>query len=221
MKEVVPDFEHEVLGKSSLNIGKISGGTLINVVPEYCEFRCDIRLVADHLREETKKKIENIIDEFNQNEEAKASIEIIHEIPAIELKEQNDFFDILKNKAKQLGVTEIIGVNYGTDGAMLVPDTNTPFIIMGPGKLDQLHVTDEYTEKEEVIQYTNLVYQAILQAQKCRVCLHQHLLYLAYKTSKPHPLIPLCSLSYFPWPYLCFRLSFQALFSMFLYFYLY
>jgi acetylornithine deacetylase/succinyl-diaminopimelate desuccinylase-like protein len=35
---------------------------------------------------------------------------------------------------------------------------------MGPGKLDQLHVTDEYTEKEEVIIYSNIILDAILES---------------------------------------------------------
>jgi succinyl-diaminopimelate desuccinylase len=164
MKEAVPEFDHAVLGKSSLNIGKISGGTLINVVPEYCEFECDFRLVDDNLREQAKKKINEIVEEFNKEQEARAEIVIIHEIPAIEFKEKSAFVEALKNKAKKLGIHEIIGVNYGTDGAMLIPEYNTPFVIMGPGKLDQLHVTDEYTEKKEVIDYANLVYQAILES---------------------------------------------------------
>ena len=46
---------------------------------------------------------------------------------------------------------------------MLIPDYDTPFVIMGPGKLDQLHVTDEYTEKQEVIDYANLIYDAIIE----------------------------------------------------------
>lgn len=163
IKEVVPDFEHKILGKSTLNIGKITGGTLINVVPEYCEIECDLRLVADNLREETKKKIEEIIKQYNIENQAKASIELIHEIPAIELKEENAFFNLLKNKAAEKGVKEIIGVNYGTDGAMLIPEYNTPFVIMGPGKLNQLHVTDEYTEKKEVIDYANIVYDALIE----------------------------------------------------------
>ncbi len=163
MKEVIPDFTHEIMGKSTVNIGKISGGTLINVVPEYCEFKCDIRLVSDNLREEVKTKLKKLIDGFNEQEPVRAEIEIIHEIPTIELKYETEIVKFLKKKASELGKNEIIGVNYGTDGAMLIPGTNVPFIIMGPGKLDQLHVTDEYTEKQEVIDYANIVYDALVE----------------------------------------------------------
>ena len=166
MKDAVSDFEHEILGKSTLNVGEIKGGTVINVVPEYCEFRCDFRLVTDDLREETKERISEIIKDFNSKEEAKAEIEIIHEIPALELKEKTRFFNKLREKAKDFGKDELIGVNYGTDGAMLVPEYDTPFIIMGPGKFDQLHVTNEYTEKQEVIDYANLLYDTIIECYK-------------------------------------------------------
>ena len=162
LKEVVPIFKHEILGNSTLNIGKIAGGTVVNVVPELCEIECDFRLVADELREEIKEKITEVISNFNQEEETKVSFEIAHELPAIEMKGDSEFFEDLKRRAKEKGAEAIIGVNYGTDGAMLIPDYGTPFVIMGPGKLDQLHVTDEYTEKEEVIEYANIIYNALV-----------------------------------------------------------
>ena len=161
MKTVIPDFEHKILGKSTLNIGKIEGGTLINVVPEYCEFKCDYRVVADELRGHIKEKIEDIVKSVNERGEAKVCTEIMHEIPAIELKDRPEFFKILAKKAKQ-SEDDFIGVNYGTDGAMLVPGYDTPFVIIGPGNFDQLHVTDEYTEKEKVITFTNLILESIL-----------------------------------------------------------
>ena len=69
----------------------------------------------------------------------------------------------MKQKATDLGKDRVIGLNYGTDGAMLIPKYNVPFLIMGPGKLNQLHVTDEYTEKQEVIDYANIVYHALIE----------------------------------------------------------
>jgi len=163
MKEIVPDLNHDIMGRSTLNIGKISGGTLINVVPEYCEFRCDYRLVVDSLREEIKSKLKQLIEDFNAQGLARAEIEIVHEIPAIELNREDKIIKVLKNKAAKMGKEKIIGLNYGTDGAMLVPENEAAFVIMGPGKLDQLHVTDEYTEKQEVIDYANLVYEALIE----------------------------------------------------------
>lgn len=163
MKDAVPVYNHEILGKSTLNIGKIQGGTLINVVPEYCEFRCDYRLVADSLRDDVKHKINEMIEEFNKQGPGRAEVEIIHEIPAIELNREDEIIKNLKRKAFDLSKDKIIGLNYGTDGAMLIPGTNVPFVIMGPGKLNLLHVTDEYTEKQEVIAYANLVYDTLVE----------------------------------------------------------
>jgi succinyl-diaminopimelate desuccinylase len=162
LKAVVPEFEHKILGKSTLNIGKITGGTVVNVVPELCEIECDFRLVSDELRDEIKERFNVVINKFNLENETKTSFSIAHELPAIEMRDDSKFLDDLKNRAQEVGVKEIIGVNYGTDGAMLVPDYGTPFVIMGPGKLDQLHVTDEYTEIEEVVTYANIIYEALV-----------------------------------------------------------
>lgn len=163
MQKAVPNFNHKILGRSTLNIGQIAGGTLINVVPEYCEFKCDYRLVKDDLREGVKKKINEIINEFNLKSPSKAEIEILHEIPAIELNRENEIIEKLKQNTTKIGKDKIIGLNYGTDGAMLVPEFNIPFVIMGPGKLNQLHVTDEFTEKQEVIDFANLVYNTLVE----------------------------------------------------------
>ncbi len=103
-----------------------------------------------------------MIEKFNKESEAKVTFEIAHELPAIEMSDDSTFLEDLKNRAREAGAEEIIGVNYGTDGAMLVPDYGTPFVIMGPGKLDQLHVTDEYTEIDEVITYANIIYEALI-----------------------------------------------------------
>ncbi|MBY8999820.1 MAG: M20 family metallopeptidase [Candidatus Heimdallarchaeota archaeon] len=164
MNAAIPDYEHKILGQSTLNIGKIGGGTLINVVPEYCEFECDYRVVADKLRGAVKEKINEIVNSVNIESKAKVSFEIIHEVPAIELQDHPKFFDILTKKAQKYGKEKLIGVNYGTDGAMLVPDNNTPFVIIGPGNLDQLHVTDEYTEKDKVITFANLILESIIES---------------------------------------------------------
>ena len=162
LKTVLPEFKHEILGKSTLNIGKITGGTVVNVVPELCEIECDFRLVAAELRDEIKEKFDSVIDKFNQENEAKVSFTIAHELPAIEMLDDSRFLEDLKKRAQEAGSGEVIGVNYGTDGAMLVSDYGTPFVIMGPGKLNQLHVTDEYTEIDEVITYANIIYEALI-----------------------------------------------------------
>ena len=51
---------------------------------------------------------------------------------------------------------EIGGVSFGTDGAVLGPALNAKLVILGPGKLDQLHQTNEYVDIEELGQATKI-----------------------------------------------------------------
>ncbi len=166
IKKVVPKEKHELLDYSTLNIGKIDGGTAPNVVPEYCEFTCDFRLVPGVQPKKLKKEIEVIIDDFNRKEKAKAEIVLLHDTPALELNEEHRFYTNLKQKIKEKDELKIIGVPYGTDGAILIPKYNTPFIIFGPGRLDKLHVTDEYVEVDELIEYSNILIDTIIETYR-------------------------------------------------------
>ncbi|MHA1303181.1 MAG: M20 family metallopeptidase [Candidatus Heimdallarchaeaceae archaeon] len=164
IKTTVPESDHSLLNQSTINIGKINGGTSFNVVPEYCEFTLDYRIIPRISYEDLKNRIRAVLDDFNKTHAAQAEMEVVHVIPPIEMTKESAFFDILMKKVQENGVDEIIGVTYGTDGAVLVPPHDTPFVIFGPGRLDQLHVTDEYTLKEEVVTYANLILEAISEA---------------------------------------------------------
>ena len=162
MKSVIPRKEHSILGKSTLNIGKITGGTAINVVPENCSFQCDYRLTSNVKSEKVWGDIVKLIEDFNNQSSAKVSVRKIHEIPPIEVQREHKLLDAFKNYARKLKKQVSMGVNYGTDGAMLIPKTNVPFVICGPGHLDQLHVVDEHVDKQQVIDYANMVLDILL-----------------------------------------------------------
>jgi succinyl-diaminopimelate desuccinylase len=166
MKETVPDLNHHLLGKSTLNIGQIKGGTAPNVVPEYCEFTLDYRIIPNVNRETIKESIKNIINDFNENNKSQAEMEIMHNTPSIDMTQESRFLDLLKRRAEKDNYGSISGVTFGTDGAILVPENNTAFAIFGPGRLDKLHVTDEYTLKEEVVLYSNIILDTILKHYK-------------------------------------------------------
>ncbi|MHA1205376.1 MAG: M20 family metallopeptidase [Candidatus Heimdallarchaeaceae archaeon] len=166
IKKTIPSTKHPLLNYSTLNIGKISGGTSFNVVPEYCEFTLDYRVVPSVDYNEIRMKINRVLDQFNSKEDARAEFEEVHVIPPIESNSEIAFLDKLKEKLKEKGILEVIGVTYGTDGAVLVPPNNTDFVIFGPGRLDKLHVTDEYTLKDEVVTYSNLLFKTIVELFK-------------------------------------------------------
>jgi acetylornithine deacetylase/succinyl-diaminopimelate desuccinylase-like protein len=46
------------------------------------------------------------------------------------------------------------GVSFGTDGAVLGPALGAKLVIFGPGRLDQLHQTNEYIDINDLAQAT-------------------------------------------------------------------
>ncbi|MBM4324196.1 MAG: M20 family metallopeptidase, partial [Deltaproteobacteria bacterium] len=54
--------EHPLLGKPTINIGKIQGGTKVNIVPERCEIEVDRRLLPNENKEEILREIKEAIE---------------------------------------------------------------------------------------------------------------------------------------------------------------
>ncbi len=161
LKKIIPLTKHDLLDYSTINISTIKGGTPF-VVPEYCDFDIDYRLPPNIDNNQVRSKFEETISQFNRNNKAKVELEYIFTIPAIEYNEQSDFITSLKEKAHKMGGVEKIGLAYGTDAGILVPPKNTPFVIFGPGRMDKLHVTDEFVEKKVVISYSNILLEALI-----------------------------------------------------------
>ncbi len=160
--EHLPTQEHSLLGHSTLNIGQIKGGVAPNVVPEYCEVILDYRVIPGIDFDDMIEQIKQLATKFNNENDAKVEIEVMHLTRAIETTADNSHIESLIELCKENNdLKDVIGVMYGTDGAFLVPKNNTPFVIFGPGKLNLLHVTDEYTEIDEVVKYTNILLEMI------------------------------------------------------------
>ncbi|MFX1234785.1 MAG: M20 family metallopeptidase [Promethearchaeota archaeon] len=147
--------KNRILGLSSLNIGKISGGTLINIVPEKTELELDFRLIPEQDPEILIRSLKNLnFDPYT------FSFEILKKLPALQTKESHPFVKNLNNICGK----ELVGLPYATDGAQLLTQDNpVPFIIFGPGDPKVVHTTNEYIELNSVFESTELLTKAILQ----------------------------------------------------------
>jgi acetylornithine deacetylase/succinyl-diaminopimelate desuccinylase-like protein len=134
------------------------------IVPEYCEFDFDYRLVPNVDANEVKKKFESIIAQFNKENDANAELEFVYSVPSIEFDKMTDFIKLLKRKTEYFGAGNRIGLHYATDGGVLVPQHKTPFVIFGPGRMDGLHVANEWIEKDEVVLYSNILLDSIIES---------------------------------------------------------
>jgi len=144
-----------ILGKSTLNIGKISGGTAINVIPDQAILDLDYRIIPEQDHTSLIDNLKNL-----QKHNFSIDIEIINELSALQTDLNHPFIQNLKEISK----TEFLGLSYATDAAHLVSVKNPiPFVIFGPGDPNNIHKINEFIELKHIFQAIEYLTNALLQ----------------------------------------------------------
>lgn len=148
-----------LLGSGTINIGKISGGIKVNVVPDYCEVEIDRRLVPSETPKLAIKQIKNVLKKL----ELKGEIEIMKEgrLPMY-IKETSKIVKILRNVIK----TDMIGESGYTEAEMYYRDAGIPCVAFGPGISALAHISNEYIPIKNIKKAVN-VYEKLIK----KVCL--------------------------------------------------
>jgi acetylornithine deacetylase/succinyl-diaminopimelate desuccinylase family protein len=156
--------EHPLLGKPTLSIGTIQGGTKINIVPDRCEIEVDRRMLPREKRGEVLGEIKEILDSLqSQDPLFRYRME---EIDFAEPSEVDPDEEIVK-----IGVEAIQsatgrkpmprGFSGFTDSRFYVNQCHIPTLIFGPGGVDQSHTTDESVEVDAMVHAAH-IYALIL-----------------------------------------------------------
>ena len=119
--------EDPVLGKTTLNIGTISGGRAPNIIPDAAKAELAIRLVSDG------RKVDQLLRETIGN---RAELKEILSLPAMRFAALDGF--------------ETSVVAFTTDIPVLAPAWGEPFLF-GPGSIHVAHTTQEKISKRELL----------------------------------------------------------------------
>jgi len=137
-REVAPILAEKtdpVLGKSTLSVGTISGGSKVNIVPDFCECSVDMRLVPG-------------VDTAFVSQILQArvpSLEIsLHRSEPLWTDPSHPIIQILGG----LG-SRPVGAPWFCDAAVFAAK-GCPSIAIGPGSINQAHTADEFIEIEEL-----------------------------------------------------------------------
>ena len=130
--EVIPEVErreHPLLGRSSLSVGTVRGGSKTNIVPDHCEATIDIRTIPgeDPLR---------IIDLLKL---ASPGVDISHQSSS---PLNTDPEHPLIRKLSSLGASPV-GAPWFCDAAVFAAK-GMPAVALGPGSIAQAHTADEW-----------------------------------------------------------------------------
>ena len=115
----------EVLGRTTVNIGTIHGGTEANIIPALCETELMFRIVSE---------VGPLRDAITQWAEGKAELEWGSHIPAQHFHTIDGF--------------DVAPVAYTSD-IPLLSRWGTP-LLFGPGSINVAHTTEEYIDVDEL-----------------------------------------------------------------------
>ena len=132
-------FTHPVLGRSTMNVGVIRGGSRPNIVPDLAEAEIDIRITPALAEAGGALKLLSETLEFHA-----LPVEIVspHENPPMDTEPAHPMIQALL--ATDPG-TGLAGAPWFSDAAHL-SHGGVPSICIGPGSIDQAHTVDEFID---------------------------------------------------------------------------
>jgi acetylornithine deacetylase/succinyl-diaminopimelate desuccinylase family protein len=155
LPEVLPDIQHPLVGRPTVNASLISGGSAPNVVPDLCEADIDRRVIPG----ETDPDV--VLEPFK---ELAARLRAEHPESDIEVKvrEWTDAAEAtdgggLVATAEQAVLEETgtrpsqEGFSGITDGRFYINDAKIPTVILGPGSMTVAHTANESVAVEELV----------------------------------------------------------------------
>src|SRR5687768_15683169 len=143
--------EHPVMGKPTLNVGTIQGGSGVNLVPDSASIGVDIRTVPGMDHAQLISRLKNVVGE--------GEIEVFSDLLPVWTEPQNDWmrrvFEICKAHEPRTAP-------YMTDAANLLKVyAGAPTVVLGPGEAEQAHQTDEFCSMERIRQSV-AIYEALI-----------------------------------------------------------
>lgn len=127
----------------ALNIGRIHGGSAVNVVPEHCVIDFGFRLLpgmeAAPLLERVRSTVETALGETPH------TLDLVNESPPLLLDAKSPIYGAVCDLT---GQKETLSASYATDGGWL-SHTGLDCVIFGPGSIEVAHKPDEWMPKAE------------------------------------------------------------------------
>jgi len=155
LPEVLPDAEHPLCGRPTVNAALIEGGSAPNVVPDRCSIDIDRRLIpgetdpevvlapflslaADIRRDHPEVDVRAEIREWTDAAEAPADSIVADTIRAAARAERGE-------APADVGFTGI------TDARFYINEAGIPTAIFGPGSLSVAHTANEWVAVEDLV----------------------------------------------------------------------
>lgn len=153
---------HPYFGANTFNVGKIYGGTKINIVAPCCVSEIDIRIIpgvtVDKLEKEIKKKLTYLSNKFK----VKFKYEILQKSDPYIIPESSEIVKATISSMKDIlsKAPKISGMCAATDGRFFYRKGILP-VIIGPTPLKRAHTADEYVTLQSLYSVTAIYYNLL------------------------------------------------------------
>jgi acetylornithine deacetylase/succinyl-diaminopimelate desuccinylase-like protein len=129
---------HALLGRPTVNVGLISGGTQANIVPDSCSILVDRRTIPGETERGVWAEIKRLLKQHGLS----ATMADGRLGPCVPL-ETDPKLPLVAQFMRTVGQRGPVGVDYFCDAAVLSAG-GIPSIVFGPGDIAQAHTADEW-----------------------------------------------------------------------------
>jgi acetylornithine deacetylase len=137
---------------TTLHVGVIHGGTVLNIVPSRCDVELEIRNLP---RDDAAAIVAGMradaaaIGAAVRRDDADVGIdlEVTNEYPALDTPADAP---VVALAAALTGQQERIKVGFGSEGGLFSERLGIPTVVCGPGSIDQAHKPDEFIDRDQL-----------------------------------------------------------------------
>ncbi len=130
---------------STVHVGKIAGGTALNIVPNSCVVDYEIR----HLAQDNSQDIQQqIIENIKQDFQVHIDVEEVNQYPGLKTSSTIEAVQFIQKLLPEN--TSVGNISFGTEGGLLQGALNCPVVVCGPGDIAVAHKPDEYVSVEQL-----------------------------------------------------------------------
>ena len=143
--------KHRLLGRPTVSVGTVAGGSQPNIVPDRCLISVDRRTVPGETDAGVRREIKALL----RKNGLKAELLNIRAAPCPAM-ETNPKLPLVKAFMQITGQKKPLGVHYFCDGAVLAGG-GIPSVVFGPGDIAQAHTADEWISLRELHTATGML----------------------------------------------------------------
>jgi succinyl-diaminopimelate desuccinylase len=147
------NHRHPLLGRATVNVGSIQGGTQPNIVPAQCSITVDRRTLPG----ETEASVRSEIRQLLRQQKLNATMSSARNAPCLPL-ETDPARPLVRELLQTAGQKGPAGVDFFCDAAVLARG-GIPSVVFGPGDIAQAHTVNEWISLRSLESATDLLEQ--------------------------------------------------------------